>query len=65
MGKDTHSYTLLERLHESYMTFLESTLAMWVQHHQHTHLLAQQIPLLGVCSEETVYDVNKSGHTQT
>lgn len=65
MKKDTLSHTLLVRLHESRMTFLESNLAMCTENLKNMHILAQQIPHLGVCPKETICGVNKNGHMQT
>lgn len=65
MKKDTLSHTLLVRLHESCMTFLESNLARCTENLKNMCILAQQIPLLGVCPKETICGMNKNGHIQT
>ena len=49
---------------ESCMTFLEGNLAVRTENLKNMHLLAQQIPLLGVCPKETSCGVNKNGHIQ-
>lgn len=57
--KNAPSHTLV-RLRESSLTLQESNLATSTENFKNCI-----IPLLGVCPKETIYDVNKNGHTQT